>query len=291
MAWKGGLYTCEDPASWKAILNIYQDVVAAVGSKKKKLIALDQWYQEELPGVLAEREEKYLTKEELLRLMEWKLTRGKFRPRLQQLVATNSSEMVEKHTRKAFHRLPDVEAAVKELNELKGVGPATASAILAAGAPEMAAFMADEVVESLPGLGPLQYTLKHYLLYLDGIQSRAKKLNNGNTTETWSAHLVEKCLWAWAWAEKLHLPFSQLAGPGENQAGGGKEGDRPRKKQNQMKASWVLQRDQHLLLGTWMPELSNAPEGSLLTLRPATAAHSNQHSAVFTKTECGGCRT
>ncbi|KAM6424105.1 uncharacterized protein PHA67_004822 isoform 1-T3 [Liasis olivaceus] len=231
MAGKGGLYACEDPASWKAILNIYQDVVAAVGSKKKKLIALDQWYQEELPGVLAGREEKYLTKEELLRLMEWKVTRGKFRPRLQQLVAANSSEMVEEHTRKAFHRLPDVEAAVKELNQLKGVGPATASAVLAAGAPEIAAFMADEAMESLPGLVPLQYTLRHYLLYLDGIRSCAKKLNQGSTTGMWTAHLVEKCLWAWTWAEKLHLPILRIADPGGNQAGDGKEEDRPRKKQ------------------------------------------------------------
>uniref|UniRef100_A0A2D4HI12 Uncharacterized protein n=1 Tax=Micrurus lemniscatus lemniscatus TaxID=129467 RepID=A0A2D4HI12_MICLE len=127
MTGKEGLYACEDSSSWEAVLNIYQDVIEAMGSKKKKLIALDQWYQDELPELLAGREEKYLTKEELLKLMEWKLTRGKFRPRLQQLVAANPSKMVEEHTRKAFHLLPDVEAAVKELNELKGIGPATAS--------------------------------------------------------------------------------------------------------------------------------------------------------------------
>uniref|UniRef100_A0A670ZIT2 Uncharacterized protein n=1 Tax=Pseudonaja textilis TaxID=8673 RepID=A0A670ZIT2_PSETE len=127
MTEKGGLYACKDSSSWEAVLNIYQDVIEAMGSKKKKLIALDQWYQEELPKILTGREEKYLTKEELLKLMEWKLTRGKFRPRLQQLLAANPSKMVEEHTRKAFQRLPDVEAAVKELSELKGVGPATAS--------------------------------------------------------------------------------------------------------------------------------------------------------------------
>ncbi|KAL7979107.1 hypothetical protein Chor_015131 [Crotalus horridus] len=120
MSAKGGLYACDDPASWKAVLNIYQDVIAAMGSKRKNLIALDQWYQEELPRILAGRKEKYLTKEELLKLMQWKLTRGKFRPRLQQLVAANPREEVEEHTQKAFHQLPDVEAAVKELNKLKG---------------------------------------------------------------------------------------------------------------------------------------------------------------------------
>uniref|UniRef100_A0A098M168 CG2446 CG2446-PC n=1 Tax=Hypsiglena sp. JMG-2014 TaxID=1550645 RepID=A0A098M168_9SAUR len=231
MAGKSGLYACTDPTSWEAVLNVYQDVIEAMGSKKKKLIALDQWYQEELPKILAGRKEKYLTKEELLKLMEWKLTRGKFRPRLQQLVAANPSKIVEEQTRKAFHQLPDVEMAVKDLNELKGVGPATASAILAAGAPEIAAFMADEVMETLPGLGPVQYSLKHYLLYMDKIQSCVKKLNKGNTTETWTAHLVEKCLWTWALAEKLRLPSLPIVSREEDQGDGGEQGNRARKKQ------------------------------------------------------------
>lgn len=55
------------------------------------------------------------------------LQRGKFRPRLQQLVASNSDETVGKCSRKAFSLLPDVRAAIAELSALKGVGPATAS--------------------------------------------------------------------------------------------------------------------------------------------------------------------
>lgn len=55
------------------------------------------------------------------------LQRGKFRPRLQQLVASNSDDTVEKCSRKAFSLLPDVRAAITELSALKGVGPATAS--------------------------------------------------------------------------------------------------------------------------------------------------------------------
>lgn len=55
------------------------------------------------------------------------LQRGKFRPRLQQLVASNSEDTVEKCSRKAFSLLPDVKAAIAELSALKGVGPATAS--------------------------------------------------------------------------------------------------------------------------------------------------------------------
>lgn len=55
------------------------------------------------------------------------MQRGKFRPRLQQLVASNSKDTVEKCSRKAFSLLPDVQAAIAELTSLRGVGPATAS--------------------------------------------------------------------------------------------------------------------------------------------------------------------
>ncbi|XP_053220735.1 uncharacterized protein LOC128401561 isoform X2 [Podarcis raffonei] len=221
MGLEGGLYGCDDPAYWRAVLNVYQDVVMAKASKKGKTIALDKWYQEELPIAVSGRKDKHLTKEEL---------RGKFRPRLQQLVATNSSEMVESCTRKAFQLLPDVAAAMTELCKLKAVGPATASAILTSGAPEAAAFMADEAVESLPGLVPVQYTLKHYLLYLDGIQRCVKKLNEADAEQAWTPHRVEMCLWAWAVGSKMQLPSLRALGGEGAKAGDGAEAGRPKKK-------------------------------------------------------------
>jgi hypothetical protein len=53
--------------------------------------------------------------------------------------------MVESASRKAFAALPDLSRAITELTVLKGVGPATASAVLAAYAPDVAPFMSDEV--------------------------------------------------------------------------------------------------------------------------------------------------
>ncbi|XP_053132627.1 uncharacterized protein LOC128336657 [Hemicordylus capensis] len=232
MSLKRGLYECPDPACWRAVLNVYGDAITAKGMKQKNLIALDRWYQEELPGSVTGRKEKYLTREELVKLMEWKLARGKFRPRLQQLVATNSSETVEVCTKRSFQLLPDTAAAITELSKLKAVGPATASAILAAGAPEVAAFMADEAVGSIPGLSPIQYTLKHYLLYLDRIRGCAQKLSEADPEKTWTPHCVEKCLWAWAVAEKLNLPLLKtLYAEDEKVISNGAADTQPRKKQ------------------------------------------------------------
>ncbi|XP_069496623.1 uncharacterized protein [Ambystoma mexicanum] len=201
----GGLYACEDPAIWQQVFGIYPEVIKAKGGKQKKLPALDRWYQSELPAAVLSRPDKYLSHAELVKLMEWKLTRGKFRPRLQQMVQANPGETVEACTRRAFQLLPDVGAAITELSQLKAIGPATASAVLAAGSPDTAAFLADEAVLAIPGLPPVQYTLKYYLLYLDKVRScvrRLKKAGGGGGGE-WTPHRVELCLWTWAVAEKL----------------------------------------------------------------------------------------
>ncbi|KAM9426139.1 uncharacterized protein KZ484_016642 [Pholidichthys leucotaenia] len=191
------LFSCEDPDSWRGVFNKYWHVVEArsKGKKSGKLLDLDKWYQEELPTLISSRAEKHVSLSELVKLMEWKLTRGKFRPRLQQLVASNSEDTVEKCSRKAFSLLPDVQAAIAELSTLKGVGPATASAVLAAGAPEQAAFMSDEAMESIPGLKPIQYTAKHYALYLDKMVERTKQLNEVDPLQDWTPHRLELCLW------------------------------------------------------------------------------------------------
>ncbi|RVE59639.1 hypothetical protein OJAV_G00190490 [Oryzias javanicus] len=201
------LFVCEEPKTWRKVYEKYWNVVdaKAQGKKTGNLLKLDKWYQEELPAQISSRAEKYITLSELVKLMQWKLTRGKFRPRLQQLVASNSEDTVEKCSRKAFSLLPDVQAAISELSSLKGVGPATASAVLAAGAPEQTAFMSDEAMESVPGLQPIQYTPKNYALYLNKIVERSKKLNKADPQQDWTPHRLELCLWAMTIATKQQL--------------------------------------------------------------------------------------
>ena len=55
--------------------------------------------------------------------------RGKFRPRLTELVQQNDPSEVEKVTGDAIAVLPQLEMAVKTLTRLKAVGPATASGL------------------------------------------------------------------------------------------------------------------------------------------------------------------
>ncbi|KAI5393784.1 hypothetical protein KIW84_060774 [Lathyrus oleraceus] len=54
--------------------------------------------------------------------------------------------VVKRASEKAFESLPDVEKAISELSALKGVGPATAFAVLAAFAPNLTPFMSDECI-------------------------------------------------------------------------------------------------------------------------------------------------
>ncbi|KAM4715629.1 uncharacterized protein FYW61_018479 [Anableps anableps] len=229
------LFGCEEAAAWRSVYEKYWDVVeATVKAKKPKLLQLDKWYQEELPALISSRPDKHVTLSELVKLMEWKLTRGKFRPRLQQLAASNGEDSVRKCSRKAFGLLPDVQAAVTELSALRGVGPATASAVLAAGAPELTAFMSDEAVESVPGLTPVQYTAKHYALYLHKMAAQSAKLNKVDPQQDWTPHRLEMCLWAMATATKQQLPLLEdlkLKGSGTEQQTSDPDSDqRPAKK-------------------------------------------------------------
>ncbi|GFP93785.1 hypothetical protein PHJA_001522900 [Phtheirospermum japonicum] len=66
---------------------------------------------------------------------------GKWWPRLLSFVSSLNDAVVRDASGKAFASLPDVSKAMGELTILKGVGPATASAVLAAYAPDVAPFV------------------------------------------------------------------------------------------------------------------------------------------------------
>ncbi|KAL5777542.1 hypothetical protein ACOSP7_010468 [Xanthoceras sorbifolium] len=192
-------FECANLSVWKEALSSYQ--LSIESFNKPNLISLDEFYSNELPSLLRQRNPNpYVTTAELSKLMQWKLTRGKWRPRLLDFVSSLDESLVKSASERAFQALPDLNKAVSELTVLKGVGPATASAVLAAYAPDVAPFMSDEAMEAALG-NSKDYSLKQYLLFANKLQAKAKELISEGETVTPSD--VERALWSSAIRAKL----------------------------------------------------------------------------------------
>ncbi|XP_057533312.1 uncharacterized protein LOC130811145 [Amaranthus tricolor] len=195
-------FKCSELKTWKEALTSYQSTINLLSSNKPDLVSLNNFYCTQLPSLLHSRlPEPYLIRSELHTLMQWKLTRGKFRPRLLDFVASLDEELVKSASLKAFLALPhDLSKAVLELTALKGVGPATASAVLAAYDPQVAPFMSDEAMVAVLGHSK-DYSLKQYLLLADKLREKAKELSSED--EQFTASDVERALWSSAVGAKL----------------------------------------------------------------------------------------
>jgi len=67
-----------------------------------KLLTLDRWFFEELPGAIAARVPRHMTAAELVLLVDWKMTRGKVRPRLLEFARAHSEGTVRDATAAAI---------------------------------------------------------------------------------------------------------------------------------------------------------------------------------------------
>lgn len=194
-----------------------------------KLEELDKFYVETLPKAIKERgSDPHLTKDELVKLMDWKLTRGKWRPRLLKFVSELSDEEVKDASRKAFKDMPDLKGALRQLDVLKGVGPATASAILAAYAPDVAPFMSDEASAAV--LATTEYTVKSYLEFADRLTKKAAELNALDTRANLTPSDLERALWASQSTQKTKAkktPKKPSSQPREGKATGGRAKVKP----------------------------------------------------------------
>ncbi|KAG7302830.1 hypothetical protein JYU34_012810 [Plutella xylostella] len=192
-----------DSKQFDSVLKLYPQAIKIKAEQKTKkpeeLIKLDNWYQNELPKKIKSRgKDAHMVHEELVQLMKWKQARGKFYPQLSYLIKVNTPRAVMAETKKAFKKLPNIESAMTALSNLKGVGTATASALLAAASPEIAPFMADECVQAIPEMEGSDYTAKEYLNFVNHIKSVCDRLNkeqNGCGDNKWSPHNVELALW------------------------------------------------------------------------------------------------
>ncbi|XP_003743388.1 uncharacterized protein LOC100898987 [Galendromus occidentalis] len=190
------------PDQWTYLLACYKDAVGAKAQQRTKkggpeqYLKLDTWYQEELPNLIRSRKDPHLEYGELVDLMKWKLMRTKYKPASLDLVKTNTEKNVKTTTQRAFKRMPKLEAALQALTAgLKGIGIATASAILAAAYPDYAPYMAEECMVSTPDVEAEDYTQAEYLKYADHYQKFAKKLVEKDPAGAWTPHKVELAIW------------------------------------------------------------------------------------------------
>jgi hypothetical protein len=181
---------------WHDALESYPRVIEEHGSDK--LANLDRWFSEDLPAAIKGRQVPCIYLDELQGIAAWKMSRGVWRERNRVLIATNSPESVERASSKAFAAVPDPRAPIAALSALAGVGPATASAALAAYAPDIYPFFDEVVAAEIPGLGPVAFTAKYYAAYSDALRERAAQLSTQCSHMAWTPHGVAQALWAWA---------------------------------------------------------------------------------------------
>ena len=197
-----GVWEESDCAQWHRRLDQYDSAIAALG--KEKLVNLDRWFREELPTKILERVAPRIYHDELQGIAAWKMHRGSWRERNRQLIAAIPPEQVEEVSREAFAAIPDPRKPVAILSTLPGVGPATASAALAAYAPQIYPFFDELVAAFIPDLGPVAFTMSYYLKYATALRERADLLNatcsdtasTAGTLRKWTAHDVAQALWA-----------------------------------------------------------------------------------------------
>jgi hypothetical protein len=183
------LWKSDDTGEWRAALASYEAVIERQGVTR--LPELDRWYREELGTAITSRKTPHVTHDELVRVTEWKMARGIFRPRNLVLVRGNPPETVEKTSTAALAAIPDPRRPIALLAELTGVGPATASAIAAAAAPDVYPFFDELVGAQVPGLGTVAFTPAYYAKYAAALRDRADGLG-----APWTPATVEQALWA-----------------------------------------------------------------------------------------------
>ncbi|KAF2794684.1 hypothetical protein K505DRAFT_349155 [Melanomma pulvis-pyrius CBS 109.77] len=167
--------------TFNAILSRYTTTAPA------KLVDLDTLRYVTVPTKLAERKkdgDAFLEKAEVEGLVEWKLKHGTFRPKLLQLVQSNPSPLIHDTTRSAFASLDPTSPlpALKSMTSLKGIGPATASLLLAVFDPEAVPFFSDELLRWVTweeGGGwkrKIKYDVKEYAVLVQGVGKLRERL-------------------------------------------------------------------------------------------------------------------
>ena len=266
------LWKRRELAPWAAALEA-APARAAKSSAGPRLSAkpeLDRFYYEELPKQLllasssscsssvdhhhrSRHSLSALTAAQLARVVEWKLARGTWRPRLLDFARAAKQADVAAAAAAAAKALEsggggggggNLGAAVDALCVLRGVGPATATALLSAADPSIP-FLSDEAGVAV--LGAREYTRPAALRVTGALRERAEELSEkqqkdeekgvsppSSSSIDWTASKVERALWSASRAEEEDdaeeaEEMEEEKGTGENK-GGQEEAKKDKKK-------------------------------------------------------------
>ncbi|KAA8911692.1 hypothetical protein FN846DRAFT_904227 [Sphaerosporella brunnea] len=167
-------------AQFNTILSRYDATITSASKPKPEpLTSLDSWRRHELPGLITSRSPPHMEKAEVYRLVDCKLKRGKTRPILR-LIDANPPAFVTSTTTTAFaHK--DLKSSFTALLALKGVGPATASYLLAAHRCPNIPVFSDEafrwVVHSGDWNAKIKYDEKEYWEFYGKVKDVAERLS------------------------------------------------------------------------------------------------------------------
>lgn len=190
-------------AAWNNALEQYEGLILA--HAVNQLPEIDAWYRNELPQVIAARNPAFVTKQEFLEILRWKMKRGDWRETNRLRIANTDAREIERAARESFAAARDVDAAIptasKEykrpiqiLCELDGVGPATASAALAAYRPDLYPFFDEWIAREIPDLGKVAFTASYYWKFADALRAQARVLQK-KCGAAWDAQNVGQALW------------------------------------------------------------------------------------------------
>jgi len=147
---------------WKHLLSLeaFNNAIKTIAEKKNKpiLISLTEYYNNIYPLNIVRNQ--YISKEDLVQVFNYKITRGKFRPLLKLIMANDEKTIIEvSKFALVLLKQGKILESITALTKLSGVGPATSSMLLAA-LDGNAPFMDDSVLELI--VGQRKYTLNEF---------------------------------------------------------------------------------------------------------------------------------
>lgn len=180
------LWKCQDPSTWAERAAQYADVARRITARFEKggFVSINSELRlQAIVDDLKTREPPELTREELIVVRDWKMSRNEWRPNWKLIEdARNSDATVRSATREAFAlaRSGEWAKALKHADmQLFGVGPATASIMLSMLDPQHPVF-GEEAITASGMRGEKEshtYTHASYKRFHETMHERAQELN------------------------------------------------------------------------------------------------------------------